>query len=234
MNAAKRELYDDPPSSCEAVGDDGPVSGVIKPCLHAPDGSSAELDGERLRIRDRRGAILFEYDAETGKGALTIPEGDLRLAAPRGSIELFAGEGLRCVSAGEVAFHSASSVSMTASDGTRSAGVSVDPGATAITGERLAVSAEEAELRLTRARYLGKWLEAGVERAEVTLEKMERRVGTLIARATNAYHYVEELHQLKTKRLRHRAVEGMHLDAGHVVMKAREDVDIDGERINLG
>ncbi len=220
----------------DSVADSAPISRVAPQRLCARDGSSAELDeSDVLRIRDRRGAILFEYDPDSGRGRLTLAEGDLSLEAPRGNIELLAGGEVRCLARGDIALHSASSVSMTASDAAGGrAGVQVDRRAVAITGERLALTADEAELRLERTRFLGDWVETGIARAELLVDKLESRVGTLVQRASNVFQFVEELHQLKTKRFRVRTEEGMQLDAGHVVMKAREDVDIDGAQINLG
>ncbi len=223
--------------------DDGPSDSLRSPCsqarpaarIAAKDGSAADIDcDDVIRVRDRQGAILFEYDPERGRGRLMMRQGDLRLEAPKGNIHLIAGGEVRCMAAGELALHSASAVSMTAGGVGTHGGIRVDRGSTAIAGRRLSVSADEADIRIDRARYAGKWLEAGVERAELLLGKLDSRVGTLIQRATHAFHYVEELHQLKAKRLRIRAEESMVLDAGHVVMTARDDVDIDGKQINLG
>lgn len=202
--------------------------------LVAGDGSSAELEADVLRVRDRQGAILFEYDPERGQGRLVMPTGDLRLEAPEGNVEVMAGGEIRCMAAGGVALHSATSVSMSASDGAETAGLRVDGQSAALTGRRVGVHAEEGDFRITRARYAGQWVEAGVERAELMFDKVERRVGRLVERATRAYHYVEELHQLKAGRSRTRVDDALDIDAGRVTMKAREDVDIDGRQINLG
>lgn len=51
-------------------------------------GASAEADGERLVVRDRRGAIVVVYDAERGTAEIVVPEGDLVLGAPKGKIAL--------------------------------------------------------------------------------------------------------------------------------------------------
>src|SRR5262245_13915068 len=84
-----------------------------EPPIMARDGASARLeqtgDAEVLTVRDRAGRLLFQYDAETGRGMLVMPEGDLRLCAPRGSIELVAARGIRAASGGEIALTSATS-----------------------------------------------------------------------------------------------------------------------------
>jgi hypothetical protein len=60
--------------------------------IRTPGGASAEADGERLVVRDPRGAIVVVYDAEKGTAEIAAPEGDLVLRAPRGKISLQAAE----------------------------------------------------------------------------------------------------------------------------------------------
>ncbi|MFO0617965.1 MAG: DUF3540 domain-containing protein [Polyangiaceae bacterium] len=70
------------------------------------DGATARLerreDGESLAVRDRKGRLLFEYDAVSGRGTLVVPEGDLRLAAPKGSIEFVAAHDIRAACGGKL------------------------------------------------------------------------------------------------------------------------------------
>jgi hypothetical protein len=55
-------------------------------------GATAEVDGERLVVRDARGAIVVVYDAERGTAEIVAPGGDLVLSAPAGKIALRAAE----------------------------------------------------------------------------------------------------------------------------------------------
>jgi hypothetical protein len=57
-----------------------------------PSGASAEVEGERLVVRDPRGAIVVVYDAQRGTAEIVAPSGDLVLSAPRGKIALKANE----------------------------------------------------------------------------------------------------------------------------------------------
>jgi hypothetical protein len=56
--------------------------------VHTPGGASAEAHGERLVLRDPRGAIVVVYDAERGTAEIAAPAGDLVLSAPKGKISL--------------------------------------------------------------------------------------------------------------------------------------------------
>ncbi|HEY8092115.1 MAG TPA: DUF3540 domain-containing protein [Polyangiaceae bacterium] len=55
-------------------------------------GASAQVLGERLVVRDARGAIVVVYDAERGTAEIAAPSGDLVLGAPHGRIVLRARE----------------------------------------------------------------------------------------------------------------------------------------------
>ena len=62
------------------------------PFARARPHASAEVDGERLVLRDTRGAIVVVYDAERGTAEIAAPKGDLLLSAPHGKIALRAQE----------------------------------------------------------------------------------------------------------------------------------------------
>jgi hypothetical protein len=62
------------------------------PLIVTPSGASAEADGERLVVRDARGAVVVVYDAERGTAEISAPAGDLVLSAPHGKIALRAAE----------------------------------------------------------------------------------------------------------------------------------------------
>jgi hypothetical protein len=63
--------------------------------LTTSSGASVTLREQAFELRDRHGRLVFEYDADTGHGSLSMPEGDLCLKAPRGNIELQAAGTLR-------------------------------------------------------------------------------------------------------------------------------------------
>jgi hypothetical protein len=204
--------------------------------LSTKSGACAEIvdrDGaEVVAIRDPRGRVLFEYDATTGSGALTMPEGDLSLHAPQGAIDLVAQKGVRCVSHGEISLQSrtAASLGVVGSAGklraTRS-GVTV-------AGERVDVTAAASELKLGRTTYVGERLDATLGAAQLMVEKLETNAERIITRAHDIFQKVRGLHQLKTNRVRTLVEDTVELKARDVTMKAGEDMNIDGERINLG
>ena len=43
-----------------------------------PNGASATVEGERIVLRDPRGAVVVVYDAETVSATIAAPHGNLR------------------------------------------------------------------------------------------------------------------------------------------------------------
>lgn len=76
--------------------------------IASKDGSSAEIreaDGrELIRISDSAGHLLFEYAPATGRAVLSVPVGNLVLAAPRGDVEIEAGGSVRMVGKRDLTF----------------------------------------------------------------------------------------------------------------------------------
>ena len=178
------------------------------PEVRTADGASArvEPDGETLSVRDRSGRLLFQYDAATGRGTLLVPEGDLRLSAPKGAIELEAAKGIRAVTAGELS----------------------------LSGDTLCVEARESRLRLGEAHAWADSLHTVVERAELRFGQLVRRAERVIEQADNVYQRVSELYELKAGRLRSLVKEGIWFKGNELTLLANKDVRVDGEHINLG
>ena len=210
-----------------------------RPRLVTVGGASASLEqrptGEVLCVRDGHDAILFEYDAAAGTGTLRMPAGDLRLEAPHGNIQLLAGKGVQCTAAGPVALCSATAASVTVrTPGAGTSGLHLSGDHATLASDHLAVGARRAELQLAETRLYGRTFEVGLERAAVVLDKLESTIETAIEHLGNAFCTVKELYQIRAGRQRTVVEGGIRTEAGHVVMRARQDVLIDGERINLG
>jgi hypothetical protein len=207
--------------------------------LRTRDGASAELRAEGgrelLTVRDRRGAIVFEYDPDRGTGTLTMPEGDLRLAAPAGHIQLLAGKGVECVSAGEIALRSRTATTMVAhAPGTAVSAVRVAAGHVAVATAELAVQGARAEIRIDEARYAGRLLATTLETAQHVVGKLETTAATIVERAADVFRQVRGLHQLRAGRFRALVEGAVDLGGGRLSFLARDEVRVDGKKINLG
>lgn len=227
-------------TNASSSNDFAPDSGTLASCpprIVARDGARAsieERDGhEIVSVHDRRGRLLFEYDADTGRGSL-LAAGGLSLQAPEGDIDLVAGGAIRCWAAGEVSIASASGASLGARTGDRKAGIRVAPDRVTVAGEEIAVGAEKGDLRIGEARLHGRTLTSVFERVHTTIGTLESIAGRVIARADDLFQEVRELHEMRAGRLRALVDDAIDLRGNEVRVDAREDVCIDGKRINLG
>ncbi len=202
------------------------------------DGACARLsrsaEGEVLTVHDRAGRLLFQYDAEAGRGVLIMPEGDLRLCAPRGSIELVAAHGIRAVSGGELSLSSATAASLRVEGREGRSSVRLEGDGAAIQGGALRVEAAESDLDLGDVRARAGALHAAIDSAELTFGTILRSAGRVIEQADNLYQRVSELCEIKAGRLRALVKEGVWVKGEDVTLLARKDVRVDGEHINLG
>jgi hypothetical protein len=206
--------------------------------ISTEDGAHARVErtdrGESLTVRDRAGRLLFEYDAASGRGTLVMPEGDLRLCAPRGSIELVAARGIRASSAGDVVLESATGASVKVQGSDGSSAFELDERGARLEGQALHVAAEESDVQLGDTRARLRALTASVESAELAFGTVFRKADRVIEQAGNLYQRVSELCEIKAGRLRALVKEGVWMKGDDVTLLARKDVRVDGERINLG
>jgi hypothetical protein len=182
------------------------------------DGASARIsrhgDAEVITVHDRVGRVLFQYDATTGRGMLVMPEGDLRIAAPKGSIELVASGEIRAKAGGDLSLSSAAAANIVSS--------------------ALHVEAKESDLSLGDANARADSLRAAVDRAELKYGSLVRSAERVIEQAENLYQRVSELCEVKAGRLRALVRGGVWMKGEDLTLVAQKDVRIDGEHINLG
>lgn len=202
------------------------------------DGASARVEqegaSELLTVRDRRGRLLFQYDAETGKGVLIMPEGDLVLAAPKGSIEMIAAQGIRAVSTGEIDLTSSTAASVRVAGRDRESALRLDGDRAEIAASALRVGAKESDLDLGDTKAKAGALSASADNAELTFGTLLRSAGRVIEQAENVYQRVSELCEVKAGRLRALVRGSVWMKGEDVTLLAQKDVRVDGEHINLG
>ncbi len=211
---------------------------IDQPEIVTQDGARARLEqrtgGETLTVRDRAGRLLFEYDAATGRGSLTMPEGDLRLCTPRGSIELLAAHGIRAAAGGDVSISSATAVALDVTGEKERSSLRLDQGETTLRADKLEVEAQETDLKLGVAQARASSLASMVERAELRFGEVTRTAVRAIEQAENLYQRVGELYELKAGRLRALITDSLWMRGDDVTLLAKKDVRIDGDHINLG
>lgn len=208
--------------------------------LTTEQGASAaivERDGEQcIEVRDSLQRLLFEYHPQSGKGSLTMPQGDLALHAPQGNIDLVAGRGIRCTSKDTISLTSARAVEIAArrADGSGESALTLERGLARLRGKRLEVAGEQADIAIDEAAYQGRRLALTVDNVRMVMDKVERVAVRVIERAHDVYRYVQNLDLHKSRRARVLVEDSYHVHSERTVIKARKDVKIKGDKIHLG
>ncbi len=190
-------------------------------------GASALVDGDRIEVRDPKGRLLFDYDAVTGRGSLTMPAGDLALHAPQGNIDIIAGGAVRC--------RGAEGVSIGAGEDKQGSSLlTIGKEKLAFAARAMSFSAERADMLFAEAKVHGVRLSATVEHAQMVFDRVETVAVSVVQRAKRVIRHVEGLEQLTAGRLRTLVSGAYSVKAQHASLEAEDDVKIDGKRVNLG
>lgn len=131
---------------------------------------------------------------------------DLTLRVPNGQINLVAKDGVGIVSTGDVS----------------------------IVGAAVDVKAAEGRLSIDRVAVLGRQLLAEVATVKLVAGAVDSVLDRWVQKVKRAYRTVEELDQVRAKRVDYTAEKSMHLHAENALVTAGELVKLDGEHIHLG
>jgi len=199
------------------------------------DAAQPDDDGV-VRVRDRRGQLVFEFDPDTGRAVLHVAAGDLTLSVPAGAVTVEARDGFRVATDGRVELSGAEGVRLTAppSEGVAGSSVVLDARGTAVATHRLDARAQVAELNVGEGRVVARSLHTAVEHARQVAGVVELEANRVIERAKNVYREVEDLAQTRAGRIRVVALNTFHLLGKRTFLKAEEDMKIRGEKIHLG
>ena len=174
--------------------------------VHTPRGASATAEGERLVVRDARGAIVVVYDAEAGSATIVAPVGDLRLAAPTGNVVIEAGEDVELSSRRTVR--------------TRAVAVESDADVTRFRSKAFeVVTGVWQTTARTVVHGVGSW-SLGAER--------------VLERANDVVRAVQGLMETRAGRVRTVVQDTTQVRSGSTSISSKEDTFIDGRRVLLG
>ncbi|MBL8604511.1 MAG: DUF3540 domain-containing protein [Myxococcales bacterium] len=189
-----------------------------------------------VRVRDRSGALVFEFDANSGRSVLYVAAGDLEIRVPEGAVKMSARDGVSIDSEGSVDIAAQHAVKLVSRglEGAPGSSVVLDPRGTAVATPRLDARAHTAEVSVGEARVLARSLHTAVETARQVAGVVEVQASRIVERAKNVYREVEELSQTRAGRIRVVALTTYHLLGKRTLLKAEEDMKIRGEKIHLG
>ena len=158
-------------------------------------------------LGDKSAFVLAVLErGEEGSAATVSLDGDLSFRLPGGRFDVVAKDGVGLASTGDVS----------------------------ITSAGVAVKAIEGRIGIDRLTMLSQKLLAEVVTVKVVAGAIDSVLDRLTQKVKRAYRSVEELDQLRAKRVDYRAEKSMQLGAESAIVTATEIVKLDGEHIHLG
>lgn len=218
-----------------------------RPDIHATavttlGGASAAISPDSphcIQVFDDRRQLVFEYDAEAGITRLTIPTGDLELAAQTGSIRLQAAQEVS-LEARDVNMLASESIGLRVIDLgkqlLRPVGSSMQllPQKLKAAAQSLELGADDAHLSLARMEYRGEQIHAVVSRALGVFEKLETRAKSIWQTSDNLMSKVREAAQLRAGRVNQQVDGTIQVKSDKAIHKTKKDFKVQAERIHLG
>ena len=196
--------------------------------------AALEASPAPVQVHDRRGRLLFEYDAAADRAVLHAPSGDLELLVPEGALRMRARDGVAIESGADLELRGARRVSLEAREGEGpTARVALEKGELSLVASTLTAAADRAELLASRVGVKAHQLESHVDYARSVAKVLDVRAGRIVERAKDVYREVERLSQTRAGRLRLVAKAAASLVGESTLIKARDRVKVKGERIHL-
>lgn len=132
--------------------------------VREPGGASAAVEpgesGSRIVVRDRRGALLFEYEPETRTTTLHTIDGDLQLDVPEGALSIRASQGVKIDSGARVEVSGSGGVNLRSRRAGGGAETRVD-----VRSDGLGIASESAEIAAGTVRFDAKQVVSRMEKA---------------------------------------------------------------------
>ncbi|HKB08645.1 MAG TPA: DUF3540 domain-containing protein, partial [Candidatus Polarisedimenticolia bacterium] len=185
--------------------------------LVAADGTRVTLarrqDSEIVRLLSPSNGLVLEYDAATGKLTLSVPPGGLEVDGRGADLKLTTSGALR-LQGGTVQIDS--------------------PGLTRLGTRELGVSAERGAFQVDHATFKSRTVIAVAGAIRLVAEKIETSAESIFEKARSVYRSVEGLVQTSAGRMRTLVGQTYHLKAERSVLRAKEIISLDAEKIHLG
>jgi hypothetical protein len=194
----------------------------------------AEERDPTVKVHDRAGRLLFEYDPERDRAVLHAPSGDLELSVPNGELSLRARDGVKLETPGDVSIQGGRSVNLEASreNGPR-ARIAMQPGELSFVSSVLTAAADRAEILASKIGARAHFFESHIDRVRQVVKVLDVRAGRIVEHAKDVYRETEGLSQTRAGRLRMVAQKAVQIVGETALVKGRDRVKIRGERIHL-
>jgi hypothetical protein len=99
---------------------------------------------------------------------------------------------------------------------------------------RLGIASSEGDINISRLTFLGGFFEGSLETVKLLARTFDSITERFFRRTKRSYRFIEDTDQVKAGSLNYIADKSLMLRGTFSQMTAKEDVHIDGERINIG
>lgn len=152
------------------------------------------------------GYILAVLERENHDKTTLLFNGDIDLKSNRGRISIVAKDGIDLMSSSDIA----------------------------LTSNELHLTAAEGMVSVGNLSFWGRVIEAQLNRIKTIVDHVESHVKRIFQKSEQSYRFVDQLDHVKSGRIFYEADKTLQLRGTFAQMTAKDDVHIDGERINIG
>ena len=177
---------------------------------------------------------MFEYDPAARRTRVCVPEGDLEIAAPDGSIRFLSGKEIRLRGERAVEISGGERIGLSTGAGTLESVLELGRKLMRLRAPVLRIQADRGEATVAEMNVRGETLSARWGTAKIVADRLETWALDVITRARDVRQVVEHLWQLKVERIRAVARGACQLQGRKMLLRADEDVKVQGDRIELG
>lgn len=172
-------------------------------CLLAPKAGDEVLV---CLLPDRRAYVLAVLVRDAGGKTELAVDGDLKLSAAHGRVEIVASEGVSVVTPSDVE----------------------------MVAGKLSIRAVAATLASEAMTVVGKSVHQEIERVRVVARTLDATLDRFTQRAKQSFRLIQETDHLRAERMDYRAEKAITMHGEHAIVTAEELVKVDGGQIHLG
>ena len=99
---------------------------------------------------------------------------------------------------------------------------------------RLGITSSQGEINISKLTFLGSFFEGSLETVKLLARTFDSITERFFRRTKRSYRFIEDTDQVKTGSLNYVADKSLMLRGTFSQITAKEDIHIDGERINIG
>lgn len=103
-----------------------------------------------------------------------------------------------------------------------------------LTSQELNCSAGKSSITIGSLSFWGTVIEAHLDRIKTIVDHVESFVKLFFQKSGQSYRFVDQIDQVKSNRISYEAEKTLQLRGTFAQMTAKEDIHIDGQRINIG